>query len=81
VDRKRRADRADGREWDGWGRAVADGPVRPATTSAFYSLPSALYFWPKAKNRGDCASFEHESQLVSEYVAEALESRSLEILL
>jgi hypothetical protein len=52
-----------------------------ATTSAFYSLPSALYFWPLAKNRGECASFEHESQLVSEYVAEALELRNLEILL
>jgi len=33
------------------------------------------------KNRDECASFERETQLVSEYVAEALELRNLEILL
>ena len=33
------------------------------------------------KNRGECASFEREAQLVSEYVAEALELRNSEILL
>jgi hypothetical protein len=58
VSGKWRVDRADGREWDGWGPAVPDGPVRPPTTSTFYSLPSALYFWPKAKNRGDKTPLE-----------------------
>ena len=33
------------------------------------------------KSRGECASFEREAQLVSEYVAEALELRNSEILL
>ncbi|MFN5900968.1 MAG: hypothetical protein ACK48Y_25800 [Planctomyces sp.] len=31
------------------------------------------------KNRGECASFEREAQLVSEYVAEAFESNRLDI--
>gem|GEM_PF-2150734 len=58
VDRKWRADRADGREWNGWGPAATVGPIRPATTSTFYSLPSTLYFWPVAKNRGDRTPLE-----------------------
>jgi hypothetical protein len=53
VSGKWRTDRADGREWGGWGPAVPDGPVRPPATSTFYSLSFALYFWPKAKNRDD----------------------------
>jgi hypothetical protein len=36
---------------------------------------------PLKTSRGKCASFEREAQLVSEYVAEALEFRNLEILL
>lgn len=31
------------------------------------------------KNRGECASFEREAQLVSKYVAEAFESNRLDI--
>jgi hypothetical protein len=31
------------------------------------------------KTRGECASFEREAQLVSEYVAEAFESNRLDI--
>jgi hypothetical protein len=36
---------------------------------------------PLKTSRGECASFEREAQLVSEYVAEALEFWNLEILL
>ncbi|GDX92734.1 hypothetical protein LBMAG46_27420 [Planctomycetia bacterium] len=36
---------------------------------------------PLKKSRGECPSFEREAQLVSEYVAESLELRNLEILL
>lgn len=31
------------------------------------------------KNRGECVSFERETQLVSEYVAEAFESNRLDM--
>ena len=47
--------------------------------STFSHLLSIPGLWPGI--RGECASFEREAHLVSEYVAEALELRNSEILL
>ena len=79
--RKWRGDRADGRKENAGSLSSFRKPAGCSTTSTLNFLPSALYSWPVARNRDDCASFEREAQLVFEYVAEALELRDLEILL
>ena len=56
--RKSRGDRADGRKENGWRPSGFRKPAGFSTTSTLNFLPFALYFWPLAKNRDNCRSFE-----------------------
>jgi hypothetical protein len=56
--RKWRGDRADGRKENGWRPSSFRKPAGFSTTSTLNFLPSALDFWPAAKNRGDKTPLE-----------------------
>ena len=63
--RKWRGDRADGRKENNCRPSSFRKPAGSSTTSALNFLPSALYFWPVAKNREDAHRFEQMETLAT----------------